>query len=158
MTWAPDPRLEVGLDLAVRRSLARMGALISEAGMLAGQSGDPARVDMDGFVSLASAQAAAARALAPLVCGREFSELWQEGPGATVRVADVGDEWVLASLHELPPGADPRPVYSGDHVAILREAMKQRAGAGGGVASPGVGSSWTDEAESRIDRIFRGEE
>jgi hypothetical protein len=152
-----DPRMEVGLDLAVRRSGARMGALISESGMLAGQAGDSRSVDMDGFVSLASAQAAAARALAPLVCGREFSELWQEGPGATVRIADVGSEWVLASLHELPPGSDPRPVHRGDHVAILREAMTQRARSGAQAPAPGVGTSWTEEAESRIDRIFRGE-
>lgn len=156
---ASDPRVDVAMALAVRRSGARAGCLISEAGMLAGMVGAGEGMDVDAFVSLAAGQAAAARALAPLVCGREFSELLQEGPTATVHIVDVGSEWVLASLHDLARGEDPREAFSGEHVASLKKAMHAMAAPGDSPApGPRVGSAWSDDAETRIDRIFRGED
>lgn len=153
----PDFRGE--LDRLLEGEGARAGYVVSDAGMVSMWAGNVAGVDAESFVSLVSAQAAAAASLAPLVCGEEFSEMTQEGGRTTVRVTGFGDGWILASLHDTLPGQGVRPHPRGDKVAALQADLKRLVGkarahetAGGSQVTDG----WSDEAASRIDQIFRG--
>jgi predicted regulator of Ras-like GTPase activity (Roadblock/LC7/MglB family) len=156
----PRPDLRGPLDRLLEAEGARAGYVVSDAGMVSTWAGNARGVDAESFVSLVSAQAAAATALAPLVCGREFSEMTQEGGRTTVRVTGLGDGWILASLHDTQSGPGARPHPRGDKVAALQAdlgrlvgtAMKTRDSARRG----GVADGWSDEAASRIDQVFRG--
>jgi predicted regulator of Ras-like GTPase activity (Roadblock/LC7/MglB family) len=156
---APGPDLREELEHLLRAEGARAGYVVSDAGMVSTWAGNDASVDGESFVSLVSAQAAAAATLAPLVCGEELSEMTQEGGQATVRVTGLGDGWILASIHDTRPGQMARPEPRGEKVAALKADLGRLAGrareqqsAGGG----GVAEGWSDEAASRIDQVFRG--
>jgi hypothetical protein len=159
VTSAPRPEPPHDLDRVLREEGARVGYLISDAGMLSTSSGEASGVDRETFVSLVAAQASAARALAPLVTGREFSELSQEGVGATIRVMGLRDGWIVASLHDVSPGSTARPHSSGEQVAALQADLERIAGQARSRQSAGpgrVGEDWSDDAASRIDQIFGG--
>jgi len=159
VTPAPRPEVPHDLDVVLRDQGARAGYLISDAGMLSTWAGADSRIDRETFVSLVAAQASAARALAPLVTGREFSELSQEGVGATIRVMGLRDGWIVASLHDTLPGSTARPHSSGENVAALQADLERIAGKARSRQAAGsgrVGEEWSDDAASRIDQIFGG--
>lgn len=159
MTSSTSPEAPHDLESVLRQQGARAGFLISDAGMLSTSAGGTSGIDGDTFVSLVAAQASAARALAPLVCGREFSELSQEGVGATIRVRGLRDGWIVASLYDALPGSTSRPHSSGEQVAALQEDLERIAGQARSRQSAGsgrVGENWADDAASRIDQIFGG--
>jgi len=155
----PRPDLRGELDRLLEAEGARAGYVVSDAGMVSTWAGNVRGVDAESFVSLVSAQAAAAAALAPLVCGEEFSEMTQEGGRTAVRVIGLGDGWILASLHDTLPGQGARPHPRGDKVAALQADLGRLVGKAKAHESAGgsrVADEWSDEAASRIDQVFRG--
>jgi hypothetical protein len=158
VTISSEARVQLEVDRLVQRTGARAGYLIADSGMVSAQAGDPSEIEVATVVSLLAAQTSAAAALATLVCGREFSEFVQEGASSSVRVTGVGGRWILALLVDGPTGILNRLDRSDDHVRGLEAAIGALApGASGAGTGSGVGSPWADEAESRIDRLFREE-
>jgi hypothetical protein len=152
-----EDRFRASVEAIAKRARARATFLVSDTGMVRVRAGSGTGLDVDSFVSLVSAQASAARALAPLVAGREFSGFVQEGRGATVEVTAFDAGWMLVTLHDGSPDPGARTHRGGEEVAGLKRAIEvevQEAIGGGDGAR--VGQPWADEAEARIDRIFGG--
>jgi hypothetical protein len=157
VTASSQARVRLEVHRVVERLGARAGYVVSDSGIVSASAGDALGVDAPTVVSLVSAQTSAAAALASLVCGREFSEFLQQGANSAVFVRGFRGGWIIALLFDR---ADVRPSHhdrSEDHVRGLEEAIEQLLDSSTRGTASGVGGSWADEAESRIDRIFREE-
>ncbi len=157
MTASLEARVRLEVHGLVDRLEARAGFLVSDAGMVSALAGETGGVDVPSVVSLISAQTSAAAALASLVCGREFSGFLQQGAESAVLVHGFRGGWIVALLFDRPEVWPTHQSRSDSHVHGLQDAIERLLDSTSQGASAGVGGAWADEAESRIDRIFREE-
>jgi hypothetical protein len=157
VTASADARVRLEVERMVDRLEARAGYLVSDSGIVSAAAGDSSEVDAPTVVSLIAAQTSAAAALASLVCGREFSEFLQQGVHSAVFVRGFRGGWIIALLFDRPDLRLSHLHRSDEHVRGLEEAIEQLLESSSRGTAAGVGGSWADEAESRIDRIFREE-
>lgn len=169
---APKPgraeaHVRSAVQSAVRREGARVGFLFDGAGMVTAAGGNPGSLEPTTFVSLVFAQFEAARDLAPVATGGDLTQLAQEGGRSRCILSAMPGDRTLALLYDdVGAGADrkelpARAVRRTPSVNDVSEAVRalQRARPDGRRTSKGsLAKGWTREAESQIDRIFRGED
>lgn len=142
------------LDQFLIGSRARSALLIDRNGQLILGVGSPHGFDSTVFSSLAAADFSANDQLASLMGEQEFSSLFHQGQKESMYLADVGRRVILVALFGEGATLGMIRIRARTAVheltAVFRELFDRTSSADVGQLE----SSWLDEAETEIDRLF----
>lgn len=146
-------RIREVLDAFLAGSGARCALLVDRNGQLILGAGESVGFDPTAFASLAAADFSANDQLASMMGEQEFSSLFHQGERESMYLADVGRRVILVALFG-------EGVTLGMIRIKTRSAVRELTGivtelfdrSSSGVAQ--LESSWLDEAETEIDRLF----
>ena len=147
-------RIRVVLDTFLDGSGARCALLVDRNGQLILGVGEAPDFDSTAFASLAAADFSANDQLASMMGEQEFSSLFHQGERESMYLADVGRRVILVAL--FGEGATLGMIRIKARAAV-RELSGIVAELFDRSTSPGAAqleSSWLDEAETEIDRLF----
>lgn len=148
-------RIREVLDLFLAESLARSALVVDRNGQLILGVGESHAFDSTSFASLAAADFSANDQLASMMGEQEFSSLFHQGERESMYVADVGKRVILIALFGEGATLGMIRIKARTAVreltAIFRELF-DRPSSSASVAQ--LESSWLDEAETEIDRLF----
>jgi predicted regulator of Ras-like GTPase activity (Roadblock/LC7/MglB family) len=148
-------RIDELLLAFLHESQARCALLIDRTGQLITIAGERPRFDSTAFASLAAADFSANDQLASMIGEQEFSSLFHQGEKDSMYLADVAKRVILVVLF------DDRATLGMIRIKIrnvVRELNDIFAQLFQRVASERstrrLETSWVDEAEDEIDRLF----
>ncbi|HEX6070422.1 MAG TPA: roadblock/LC7 domain-containing protein [Longimicrobiaceae bacterium] len=148
-------RIRELLDTFLVESLARSAMVVDRNGQLILGVGDPPGFDSTAFASLAAADFSANDQLASMMGEQEFSSLFHQGERESMYLADVGRRVILIAL--FGEGATLGMIRIKARAAVREltavfHELFDRSSSSSGAAQ--LESSWLDEAETEIDRLF----
>ena len=135
-------------------SPASLALVIDPAGRVVLASGNPGAVDPTAFASVCAAHFEANLQLASLVGEPEFKTLLHQGNEASIYLASVGREALLAIVYE---GTQLLEDVGADGIELagrLRDPVRDILSGGGG-ETRGLGSDWVNAVENEIERLFK---
>ncbi|MDR0787750.1 MAG: roadblock/LC7 domain-containing protein [Gemmatimonadota bacterium] len=148
-------RIDVLLGSFLRESHARCALLVDRTGQLITVAGERPDFDSTAFASLAAADFSANDQLASMIGEQEFSTLFHQGEKDSMYLADVARRVILIVLFDERATLGMIRIKVRSMVRELAEIFAQLfqrvMGDGGGSR---LESSWVDEAEDEIDRLF----
>jgi predicted regulator of Ras-like GTPase activity (Roadblock/LC7/MglB family) len=150
-------RMREVLDTFLAGSGARSALLIDRNGQLVLGVGEAPGFDSTSFASLAAADFSANDQLASMMGEQEFSSLFHQGERESMYLADVGRRVILVAL--FGEGATLGMVRIKARTAVrelsgIVAELFDRASSSSASGIAQLESSWLDEAESEIDRLF----
>lgn len=142
------------LDAFLAGSGARSALLVDRNGQLVLGVGESPGFDSTAFASLAAADFSANDQLASLMGEQEFSSLFHQGERESMYLADIGRRVILVAL--FGEGATLGMIRIKARAAVrelsgIVAEMFDRSSSSGMAQ---LESSWLDEAENEIDRLF----
>ena len=148
-------RIRELLDTFLVESLARSALVVDRNGQLILGVGEPPDFDSTAFASLAAADFSANDQLASMMGAQEFSSLFHQGERESMYLADVGRRVILIAL--FGEGATLGMIRIKARAAVREltavfHELFDRSSSSSGAAQ--LESSWLDEAETEIDRLF----
>ena len=143
------------LDTFLVESGARSALVVDRNGQLILGVGEPPAFDSTSFASLAAADFSANDQLASMMGEQEFSSLFHQGEKESMYLADIGRRVILIAL--FGEGATLGMIRIKARAAVrelggIFQELFDRSSSSAGVAQ--LESSWLDEAETEIDRLF----
>jgi predicted regulator of Ras-like GTPase activity (Roadblock/LC7/MglB family) len=148
-------RIERLLQAFLYDSNARCALLVDRTGQLITTSGERPEFDSTAFASLAAADFSANDQLASMIGEQEFSSLFHQGEKESMYLADVAKRVILVVLFDDRATLGMIRIKVKNVVRELAEIFRQmfeRPAAG--PTLPRLETSWADEAEDEIDRLF----
>jgi predicted regulator of Ras-like GTPase activity (Roadblock/LC7/MglB family) len=148
-------RIDDLLNSFLLESHARCALLVDRTGQLITIAGERPDFDSTAFASLAAADFSANDQLASMIGEQEFSSLFHQGEKDSMYLADVAKRVILIVLFDdrATLGMIRIKVRSAvrELAEIFTQLFQRVAGERGGSR---LESSWVDEAEDEIDRLF----
>lgn len=158
-SWSFGEQEAQGIDRLLQAFLfdsnARCALLVDRTGQLITIAGERPDFDSTAFASLAAADFSANDQLASMIGEQEFSSLFHQGEKESMYLADVARRIILVVLF------DDRATLGLIRIKVrtlvseltrIFEELFERPAAAAGAA--GLETSWIDEAEDEIDRLF----
>ena len=148
-------RIREVLDSFLAGSGARSALLVDRNGQLVLGVGQDPGFDSTSFASLAAADFSANDQLASMMGEQDFSSLFHQGERESMYLADVGKRVILVAL--FGEGATLGMIRIKARAAVrelsgIVAELFDRASSSSGVSQ--LETSWLDEAETEIDRLF----
>jgi predicted regulator of Ras-like GTPase activity (Roadblock/LC7/MglB family) len=158
-SWSFDEndarRIENLLQSFLYESNARCALLIDRTGQLITIAGERPEFDSTAFASLAAADFSANDQLASMIGEQEFSSLFHQGDTESMYLADVAKRVILVVLFDDRATLGMIRIKIRNVVRELGEIFTQLfARLAAEPAGRRLESSWADEAEDEIDRLF----
>lgn len=147
-------RIRAVLEVFLEGSRARSALVVDRNGQLILGVGEAPEFDSTAFASLAAADFSANDQLASMMGEQEFSSLFHQGERESMYLADVGRRVILVAL--FGEGATLGMIRIKARAAvrelsgIVAELFERSSSSG----AAQLESSWLDEAETEIDRLF----
>lgn len=158
-TWSFQERdaLLIGdvLTTLLQESNARCALLVDRNGQLVTTAGERSDLDSTSFASLAAADFSANDQLASLIGEPAFSSLFHQGEKESMYLTGVGERLILVVLFDgrAAPGMIRLKVRAAaNDLARTFEELFARAPAPAAMSA--LESTWANEAEDEIDRLF----
>lgn len=148
-------RMRQVLDAFLAGTGARSALLVDRNGQLVLGVGDSPDFDSTAFASLAAADFSANDQLASMMGEQEFSSLFHQGERESMYLADVGRRVILVALFGEGATLGMIRIKARAAVRELGEIVTElfdRSSSSSSVAQ--LETSWLDEAETEIDRLF----
>jgi predicted regulator of Ras-like GTPase activity (Roadblock/LC7/MglB family) len=148
-------RIDQLLQAFLQESQARCAMLVDRTGQLITIAGERPSFDSTAFASLAAADFSANDQLASMIGEPEFSSLFHQGEKESMYLADVAKRVILVVLFDDRATLGMIRIKVRNIVRELSEVFSQLFQR---LATERSGrrleSSWVDEAEDEIDRLF----
>lgn len=148
-------RIDALLQTFLYESNARCALLVDRTGQLITIAGERPHFDSTAFASLAAADFSANDQLASMIGEQEFSSLFHQGEKDSMYLADVAKRVILVVLFDDRATLGMIRIKVRNIVSELTEFFSQlfeRVTSEG--PSRRLESTWIDEAEDEIDRLF----
>ena len=147
-------RIDRLLHGLVEEGGARCALLLDREGRPLAATGETAGLDETSFASLAAADFDASDGLAKLLGDREFTSLYHQGVNGCLYLVEIAGIAILAAVfdHRTTLGMvrlKTRELLP--EFALLLGSLRFRA-----AKKQRLGVDWTDDAVTRIDRLFAG--
>lgn len=147
-------RIREVLDSFLAGSDARCALIVDRNGQLVVGVGEEPGFDTTAFASLAAADFSANDQLASMMGEQDFSSLFHQGERESMYLADIGKRVILVAL--FGEGATLGMIRIKARAAVRELAgivaeLFDRASSSGAAQ---LETSWLDEAETEIDRLF----
>lgn len=147
-------RIDRLLHAFVEEGGATCALLLDREGRPLASSGDTDGLDATSFASLAAADFDASDGLARLLGEKEFTSLYHQGADGCLYLVEIAGIAILSAVfdHRTTLGMvrlKTRELLP--EFALLLGSLKYRA-----VKTQRLGVDWTDDAVTRIDRLFAG--
>ncbi|HEX6926415.1 MAG TPA: roadblock/LC7 domain-containing protein [Longimicrobiaceae bacterium] len=147
-------RIREVLDAFLAGSAAHAALLVDRNGQLILGAGDIHGFDSTAFASLAAADFSANDQLASLMGEQEFSSLFHQGEKESMYLADVGRRVILVALFGEEATLGMIRIKARAAVRELSGIVAELFDRSASTGMAQLESSWLDEAESEIDRLF----
>ena len=147
-------RIRTVLDGFLTGSDARCALLVDRNGQLILGVGESPEFDSTAFASLAAADFSANDQLASMMGEQEFSSLFHQGQRESMYLADVGRRVILVALFGEGATLGMIRIKARAAVRELSGIVTDLFDRPASHSAAQLESSWLDEAETEIDRLF----
>jgi predicted regulator of Ras-like GTPase activity (Roadblock/LC7/MglB family) len=147
-------RIDELLQGFLQESEARCALLVDRTGQLITIAGERPTFDFTAFASLAAADFSANDQLASMIGEQEFSSLFHQGEKDSMYLADVAKRVILVVLFDDRATLGMIRIKVREIVRELSDVFSQLFQRLAAEPARRLESSWIDEAEDEIDRLF----